>query len=302
MSRRPSPTLVGAFVVGGLVLAIATVLVFGGVGFLVERPRYIFYFSGSVEGLEVGAPVRIRGVRVGSVVEVQAVYDREAREFRIPVIAELYPEAIRGTELEEGGQERIFRYLIEKLGLRARLQMQSFVTGLLYIQLDYYPGTPIVYRGEGDLPEIPTVPTSIEQLEKGLQEFPIEEVLQDISSTMDAIARFVNEPELMETVRSLRRVLGELDALVGKIDRKVDPLSTETVAALQSIQETSEQTRKTMASVEALLSDDSLLVYNVNVAVNEITEAARSLRELADLLERQPEALIRGRNPDGGDR
>ena len=150
MSQKANPTLIGGFVLGALVLLVGGVLLFGkGLFFAPKRQQFVIYFSDSVNGLNVGAPVKLKGVTVGTVKDVRVQYDVENARLLTPVIIDFEPERV--TDI--GGQKRPevprTQALIER-GLRAQLQMQSLVTGQLYVEANFLPGHPGALGGRRD--------------------------------------------------------------------------------------------------------------------------------------------------------
>ncbi|MGH8068193.1 MAG: MlaD family protein [Candidatus Entotheonellia bacterium] len=143
MGRRANPTLIGAFLVGALALIVIGILVFARGQFLTEKRTFVSYFDGSVKGLNIGAPVDFKGVRVGSVTDIRVDYMTNEGEFRLPVFIEIEPDRISQVGVRKTREERLNLYqgMIER-GLRAQLGTVSLVTGQLYVQLDFFPGTP----------------------------------------------------------------------------------------------------------------------------------------------------------------
>ena len=145
MSKKASPTVIGAFVVGAMALVVVGILYFGSGQFMKKKDVFILYFKDSVKGLQIGAPVKYKGVRIGSVTDIKLRFNRETYSFYIPVIIETDPDRIEdfGGDAEdiriyeETSDEEIIEQMIEK-GLRAQLQMQSLVTGLLFVQFERY--------------------------------------------------------------------------------------------------------------------------------------------------------------------
>ena len=164
---RANPAVVGGFVVGAIALIVVGLLLFGGTGWFVQHNRYIAYFPGSVKGLQVGAPVDFRGVTIGEVTEIRVLYDPQKVSARIPVIMELDPTRIeitgrQGVETQPEDVERLI-----EAGFRAQLQSQSLLTGLLFVNLDFYPDKPPrLVGGDEPYPEIPTIPSDLEQLQQ----------------------------------------------------------------------------------------------------------------------------------------
>jgi paraquat-inducible protein B len=325
MSRRANPTLIGAFVVGALVLAIAAVLLLGSGNLFVNKPRFVLYFKGSVKGLSVGSPVNFRGVNIGTVTNIRLVMGMSPSEIRIPVTIEIDPASfVRGKQMikqmSAQSKENINRLI--RAGLRAQLQLQSLLTGQLFIQLDFYPGTPVERVGGTEYPEIPTIPTPIEKITKKLEDFPVEKIMNNILSTSEGVNALVNSPELHQAALSLNEALKSIDGLVksselqqsiaslhtaldelGTLSRnlngRLEPLSSDMHAMLDESRLAMAQARATLESTQHLVNDQKLL-YSIDNALAEITAAARSIHELSDFLERQPQSLLRGKDLPGG--
>jgi len=324
MNQRANSTLIGAFVVGAIALAITAFLLLGNIGLFEDREKVIMYFTGSVEGLNKGAPVNIRGVKIGTVIDISVEFHPHDGEFFIPVIVQFEPDAVedvRQLQVPDPEEDHL-EYMIEELGLRAQLRLQSILTSQMAIQLDYHPDTQVQLHGDGKLPEIPTIPTTIEKFNEQLQELPIEQILNDITSSLSAINQIVNSTEAMETVKLLNdtlrtvdelarnvnshlqppvdntnKTLESVDELAKNVNRNVQPLADNTANVLLDAQKTLREANALLTSTKQLLSEDSTQIYNLNIALEEIVNAARSVRIFAETIERQPETLLRGKNP-----
>jgi len=133
MSKQPNKTVIGAFVVGAIVLLTAGVLIFGSGKFLEKTNLYVLYFQGSVKGLNVGSPVMFRGVKVGSVKDISLKYEPKDLTMFIPVIVEIE----QGKFQPVSGAEKLERRSVEELieyGLKGQLKLLSVVTGQLMIR------------------------------------------------------------------------------------------------------------------------------------------------------------------------
>ena len=159
MSQRANSKLIGLFVLGAVAILAIAAVVFGSGRFFVRNETFVCFFQDDVAGLNVGAPVTFRGVRIGSVSNIVIKYDSQSGQASIPVYLTIQPSKIVVV-----GDKDTPQRLIEN-GLRAQLRTQSFVTGLLSINLDFEPGVPPRSTG-GDMryPEIPTVRSSIAEL------------------------------------------------------------------------------------------------------------------------------------------
>lgn len=313
MGKKISPTLIGAFVIGALVLAVAGILVFGsGTFFKTTRP-YVMYFPGSVNGLTVGSPVKFRGVPLGQVTNIQLVFDARNTDQapRVPVYAELdlHKIIVEGTRMKLS-DPAMLKAFVER-GLRAQLQSQSLVTGLLFVQLDFFPDTQATFVGSlnSEPPELPTIPTALEQAQSAAREI-IDElrsikfgpIMEKVSEALDGINSLVNSPAVKETidglpatVRNLDRAIVSTRTLVDKLDARVAPLA-------QRLDDVLVQTRETMAAVEhtagsatTLIEPGSPLDYQLRKSLSELGDAARAIQQLADYLERNPSALLYGK-------
>jgi paraquat-inducible protein B len=280
MGKKANPAVIGGFVVAAVALLVAGVLVFGRGEFLKEKLSWVSYFSGAVDGLQVGAPVTFKGVKIGQVTDVKVTLDARDAAVRIPVYWDLEPDRIafmgmseaEMAEMRAGRAKKelpLARVLIKR-GLRAQLQSQSFVTGQKMIALDFFPDTPInLVGGDGDVPEFPTTESSTEKLTKTIENLPIDELFTDA-----------------------RNALQGIDRLVRSIDRQVVPATHATL----------EKAQGTLASIDDMTAPGSPVRYELVNTLKELAGAARSMRVLADYLDRHPEALVQGKGGPGGNR
>ncbi len=331
MSKHANPTLIGAFVVGAIALLAVGVTVFGGSELFKQRTRFVSYFDGSVQGLRVGANVLFRGVRVGFVQDIVLLADVTTLEPHIQVTLEILSESLILTRDGRPIAARLDalvtpEQLIER-GLRARLVTESFVTGQLLVELDYLPETPVVLRGESPpYPEIPTVPNDIQEtiqnLRQSVAEFlehvDVEELAarlsraargadellnsSDIRETLAGLNRLINAPETRALSTRMQQAMAELETtlvdtrrLVNDADEQLGPLATELRATLGRLNAGLESATETLAGANAHIRGETELAYELGATLNEIRDAARSLRQLTDYLERNPEALLRGK-------
>ena len=266
-----------------------------------ERARYIAYFDGSVRGLTVGAPVEFRGIKVGQVVDLRLEFDPDTNDLEIPVLFEIQPERVailRGGSAETVEDRSLRLQSLINRGLRAQLQTASFLTGQLFVELDFHPDTPVrLVEHDDRYLEIPTIPrnldeitTSITQLVKKIEKLPIEKLADGMVRTVDGADKLVNSPELKESVVQLHETIKNLDSLVKRVDKSMAP---EAEALIK-------EARSTVESVNDMVSDKSSLRYDLTTLLRELSLAARSIRSLASYLERNPNALIYGKRAPRG--
>lgn len=278
MSKKINATLLGAFVSGAIVLLVLAVILFGGEGLFTRREQVIMYFNGSVDGLNVGAPVNVRGVQVGTVTSVDIEFNTETGELRVPVIAEIEADSIE--QVKRLNVEDPVQSIITDLGLRAQLQIQSILTSQLFIQLDYHPETKIQYYGDGSMLEIPTIPMTLEQLDQALDGISLEQMLVDIASTLTAINKIVNSADTMESVAAMKRAFISMDQLSKDLNENFMPKAN---TAMSDLQGTLDELKSTLQQLRQLTAEDSPQIVKLNTALEEIANAGRMISELEEM-------------------
>ena len=207
MSTKANPTVIGGFVVGAVVLAVASVAYFGGGEFLVKKYTYVAFFEGSLKGLNIGAPVTFRGVRIGTVSNVVVRYDSSDQSVRIPVYFEFEEGRVEAVREPTDDPHQSIRALIDD-GLRAQLVTQSFVTGQIAVQLDFHPNTPVELVGaDPHYPEFPTIPSTMEKMGEAFEDFDLHGLLENIESAVTGIDELAQSPKLRDAIASLDETL-----------------------------------------------------------------------------------------------
>jgi paraquat-inducible protein B len=319
MSKQANKTLIGAFVVGALALVVAGIIIFGSGDFFAERPKFVMFFEGSVNGLNVGAPVTFRGVKIGTVQEINLFFDPNTKNMRIPVIIEFEPETI-SLEKQNIRREpyKNLKILIDR-GLRGKLQLQSLVTGLLMIELDFYPDKPAKLIGyDTRYPEIPTISSGLDQMLKKVEKLPLEELVNKLSSAIEGLDKTINSPNVAESLHSVNLALKEISQIADKLNDKIGPITSgvnDTVRDVQKLvqnldskvttlskdlNETIKESTATLKNLQQATAPGSTVNYQLATTLEELSAAAKSLRQLTDMLERNPETLLRGKKDKGG--
>jgi paraquat-inducible protein B len=206
MIRKANKTVVGLFVVGGLVLLMIGILVFGS-GLLFKRTiKFVLYFDGSIKGLSIGAPVMFRGVSIGAVKDISLIYDTKVGTIMLPVIVEIEQDRIKGAPNfgEWGGDKKMI-----ELGLRGKLEILNFLTSQLMISFDFYPDKPAQLRGIlKTYPELPTLPISPDIFEL-MNQIPIKDIAKNLEATVKGLNLLVNSSDLQKSLYELRNTLQE---------------------------------------------------------------------------------------------
>jgi paraquat-inducible protein B len=331
MSQKASPTAIGAFVLGAVALIITGLLTFGSGKFLQDVENYVLFFRGNAKGLNIGAPVSFRGVKFGSVTDIQLIWDASTDETFVEVRVEIDGDAFHEVEsqpgVDRGAGKDVLTHLIDDLSLRAKLATLSLVTGQLYIEFDFFPDTEAkLYGFNSKHPEFPTLPSAIEELESvirtvvnSVKDLPFREILDKLASAVEAISSALDNQALKETPEVLRQALVNLRDLTGKLNEQLTPLtesltqtSAEANAALadvrqimrnrrgeivrlaESVESAANQAREVLSQTNEVVS--AVDAVAIDRLVQELSRAAVSIRVFADYLERHPEALIRGKN------
>ncbi|HEY8879942.1 MAG TPA: MlaD family protein [Roseateles sp.] len=334
--RRASPLAIGGFVVGGLAILVAALILLPGHHWFDRPQRVVMFFSGSVFGLQKGAPVVFRGVRVGDVTDISVRYDSKTDSFAIPVIAELDDSAVRGLEgrFTHDDIGHALPVLIKR-GLTAQLGTQSLLTGQLYVDLDFRSKPPGVLHGgyEGDATEIPTSATAFQALKNQLESVDLRKVLDDLSQIANSVRTLVAAPELKQGLKDFAATAGHARALAAQLEQRAAPLTRSAERAMASVdragdkvsgaadklgqgadnakvlldpngpvardlQRALDELARASGSLREAADSDGPLMQRTERTMRDLSQAARALRQLANTLDAQPEALLRGRKPD----
>ena len=334
MSKKANPTVVGSFVLVAIGLAVATFVILGNFKLQDTRFRCIAFFTGSLHGLDIGAPVTFRGVAIGRVSQIRIQYDGQQRNYIIPVYIDIEQTPDVERNAREGWNQDNARQLLEQLidqGLRAQLKISSLLTSKLYIDLALQPGTELRLRNKDDnLFEIPTLPSGLEQITQKLENLPLDEILKKTAAALDGINSIINSEETRRALKSLDSTLNRLDILLGHVDnslpgmvvelkkgltnfaalsakaniligtadKELPQVSQELQQLLSSLNQTAGGAIKTMHNIEQMTAKDSDLSYQVSTSLQEIEKAAASIRQLSDFLQQYPNALFFGQGED----
>jgi paraquat-inducible protein B len=329
MNQKISPTLVGGFVIGAVVLLGIAVIAFGSGQLFRKTREFVLYFDSSVNGLRIGAPVKVRGVEIGAVKDIRFQLAEDTQINKIPVIVEIDLDKLtsRGAKAAAAEDVKSFRQVIVERGLRGQLMTESLVTGLLYVGLDFFPGSPIhlVQRTDGDhkYPEIPTVPTYLEQAQDTaarilakLEEFDFKGMMDSVSRAVDGFGSLVNSPALKSAIQRVDQTIPKIDQAIVEIRKMTSNLDDNITVLSANLQQTSDAAREAMqqaaltmkqtdaafkeaeavmTNIRGMSDPDSVTFYELGRSLREVSAAARSLRILSNSVERNPRALIFGK-------
>ena len=321
MNKPVSSTAVGAFVIGALILIVVAVLLFSSGSLFTQTYTAVAVFPGNVKGLTVGAPVEMRGVRIGSVKNISILTDLKSKSVTVPVYLEITRNSMKNMAFQDLSSnvltEEEWAHKVDSLikaGLKAQLSLQSMVTGQLVVDVDFYPDAPInLTHIDTRYPEIPTVETITDRVINQLQNLPLPELVNKAVRLLDNIDQLVSSQEVRDTLHNIKLVtldahklltnvdaqveplsssakstMGDISSLARNVDGQVQPVSESAIAALN-------EAKAALNSIDDLVGKDSATRADLENALNELSKAANSIRTLATYLEQHPEALIKGK-------
>jgi paraquat-inducible protein B len=323
MSKKTNPTAIGLFIVIGVALGVAGLLLFSTSKLLSRTLDVVVYFDGSLNGLNEGAAVKYRGVPIGSVKRVMVHSNQATNDYAMPVILELQEKLLLrrlGEPMDVFSEQSLEDRI--KLGLRASLQAESLVTGVLYVnmRLNTNAPPPVFHQLEKRYPEIPTEPAQIQELFNNLASLDfkrintnfnslltrLEKVISDLdtaritvglTNVLSSIDHLVSSPVLTNDLAALRATLDQYRLLGEKLNARVDPLADSLTNSLAEANRSLQQLRGAVENLRTMLAPDSPLRNGLELALQQLAGAAQSISSLSEFLTRHPNALIVGREP-----
>ncbi len=340
MSKPINPLAIGGFTVGALALLVAGLLMFGGDQFFKsDKAPFVIFFDSSLNGLEIGAPVKMQGVKIGSVTEIVLQIDPKTGKAVKPVVVEIdrnnfvimngQPFAKAMTRKEAIAN----RDKLVAAGFRARLETQSLLTGLLYVDLDLHPENPPMYTGfkYHGLTELPAIPTTAEEIlniaeemAKKLRALPLDQIVLDLSESLKEIKILLSSDDLRKSRVALAKSLEGMELTISTLNRSLEPMLKDTNRTIHDtnllMQDTRAMVRDVHHDIKPILisADKALLAATAalnktqdsmaevgdaigpdsafNETLESLKDASRSIKELTDYLERHPESLISGKD------
>ena len=268
-----------------------------------QRIRFVLYFDGSVRGLNIGAPVEFKGIKIGQVTDVRLEFNPTDTSFRIPVLIEVEPQRIVAQRASGATSPYAMLQTLVDRGLRARLQTGNLLTGQLFVELDMHPLTPInLVNAAAPYPELPTIPASLKEIERSVKSFlakleklDLETISNEMIGTLQSADALIGSKEVSATLTDLRASVGALRAILGKVDQRVEPLTDNVNEAVLAGRDALNKLQVTLGLMNDVLKSDSPLQYRAIEMAEELTETARSVRTFVDLLERNPDAMLFGK-------
>lgn len=334
---------IGGFTMGALILLVIGIFMFGGGTLLkADKITYVVFFSSSLNGLEIGAPVKMQGVKIGEVTKIALQLDPKTGKIYKPVVIQIDRSSLTSTgggalPKATGGEEQLAtRDKLVAAGFRARLETQSLLTGLLYVDLDEYPNKPplfagLEYQGLLEIPGLPTASDAIfntaEEVANKLRALPLDEMVQDVVVSLKEIRGLLASEDIKKSKVALTNTLEETEKMIKTLNTNLPVLINDTNKAILNTNALVEDSRmmvqglnkdikpilgsadKTLTAVTKALNKTQDSMAKVSTAVGDavgpesalndtlhsLDEAAQSVKNLTDYLERHPESLISGK-------
>ena len=272
MIKQPNMKLIGLFIIASIAVVIMALSYFLKSKFITNETTVVMYFDESVKGLDVGAPVLFKGVKIGEVSSVRLKANLKTMQFLIPVYAKIYngKSIVTDTENEH---ERLKRFI--DAGLRAQLAINSMITGQLLIELDMHPNTNIVLHEEaGNDYEIPTINSPFATISKRLQVIPVAKIAQDIHNITKSV-----EKELPPLLKHMNETLNTVNTILSDNKNNTAQMVGQVGSAAQSF--------------DNLINENSA---NIATMIDSFSAAATSMKNLTDYLQINPSSIITGKD------
>lgn len=329
MKTKISPAIIGTFVIGAFALGVIALLTFGGVSFFAKPQRFVVYFDESIHGLTLGSPVKLRGVPVGRVVDLNVRYDEKSNLSVVAVVCEFSKDKVtdtKGASINVADRGEL-QTMVDR-GLRAQLGVQGLATGLLFVELDFLSVKD--YPADGRVTElkyvsVPAVKSAISEFQASASEIlanlkkidfaglsqelkallttaqkqvaglDLKSVTAQWTKTGAAVESLATSPEIKQAFINLNATLVDLRATLAKLDGQVSTTGADVHATLAQAQTMLQNFNATAGTLRNFVNAQQGLGEGANEAFGKISEAADAVRRLADFLERNPNALLTGK-------
>lgn len=334
MSKKANPTLIGIFTLIGLLLASVALVLFGAGKFFEKSSHIILYFDKSANGLLVGSEVRFGGVRIGRVTSIKVLIDQNGDRKIIPVVVELSEKDLQDVGSTTGGsidlasEAGVKRAVTD--GLRARMKQQSLLTGQLYIEFDIVPDTPgFIYQPEisSPYPAVPTMGAEMDELIAGvadglkkLNALDLENGMKDLRDVLASakaqiaalnmkaingnligitadVRELTGNQKLVKAIDSFDEALEGINALTKKANIEFEPLAKDLHKVIQQANSGLTKIDEATADISAVTNPRAPVLMRMQNALEEVERASRAIKELANDLKRNPNAVLAGKNP-----
>ena len=302
MSASSNRTLIGLFVLTGLGLTLAFLVALGGGWFAGERPRALARFDQDVSGLDTGSAVRLKGVTVGKVASILVQAGGSNERSKVPVVIEIDPNLAHrlGAGDALGTQEGLDRSI--QSGLTAKLRLQSFVTGMLYVDLDYAAARKDPPAQSAGLTVIPTelsdhvaLTQAVGKTLENLSAIDFADLSNRAGKLADSLSRLADSPELQQASQDMAAAMAALKRVATALDTQSGPLTADLKATAEETRRTLDKLGRAADNLGDLARAEGPTRVQLDQSLQDLGEAAQAIKALADYLDRHPEALLKGK-------
>ncbi len=332
MNNKANPKIIGLFIIFAIGLLIASIFVFSSDSWFSKNQKFMVYFTESINGLNVGAPIKLYGVQIGHVTEIKVERDLKRNMTLIPVTFEVNQEKIQhyvDTQKEDWSHSEVEKLI--QAGLRMQLQLSSLLTGQLFIEALFLPSTEAMLYGDNTrYKEIPSVPSKSAEIQnalrnvlEGTKTVDLAIMFNDLQKTIAHIERITGSEQTQNTLTSVNQSMQDLqsilatlrqdikplsqnlnqtirnaDKLIVSLDKHSKPLLEDGQYILSTGKNALHSLNSTLDQVQSLTDKDSAITQGLEESLQQLTKAARATRDMMNFLQRNPDSLLFGNNSD----
>ena len=293
--KRANTKLIGIFVFGALLLTVGSILLFGSRN-MFEKKRYFYaYFEQDVSGVDIGAPMKFSGIEVGSVKEIVGIYNKETSVVTPRILIEFHPETLKGAKVAKG-EYTLFQPLLDQ-GMRASLKSQSFLTGQLYVSLDFYENRAIRTLGsdKDKYPEMPTIDSGLGEIFKAFQDLPLDALVIQLTDTLDSLDNVLANEGVSASASYLPTLLADADMMlkaIGMFTAQDLPITTAQLRETLKTGDTSMSTLTDKLANETLVTlDSSMKTLTEQLSQETLVELNTTMQSFSKTMRQMETAL-----------
>lgn len=306
MSRSPSTAKIGMFIFSAILLIVMAIIFLSTGNIFSKKANFVVFFNTSLKGLDVGAPVKFNGVKVGIVSDISVAYDSEKKAVYTPVIIQIDSSMfdqinISGTHI---GDYQVFYDEQIKNGLAAKLTMDSVVTGKFFIELNYFKKDEVVTvkNLSGKYQQMPSVSqdfseiiTNIDSVVQKINTVDFKAVFDSLTKAGISVADVFSDPNVKEILRSLNTTIGNVNTLAVNANEVITNLDSDLKVVLKSFRESMDSMHETSDTINYMFDPNSDFRTGLDNTVQQMNKTFRSIKVFVDYLERNPNALLTGK-------
>lgn len=333
MSHKANPTAIGIFVTGAIVIASLSLILIGSGQWLRAEQRFVLFFRSDANGLDIGSDVRIGGVPIGRVETINILIDPETGTKVVPVVIAIDEEKFTRLAPSDSGKfdlsdKRVQKQIVDR-GLRGRLKQNSYLTGKLFVELDFLPqevGYTFTTEKVTEYTAIPTVSATMDKLmqsisdsldkissleinrlfqavedlvdttESRIADLDTKTINENLVETTEAIRNLVEDPELKTAISDFKTSMESIKSASATLDKELGPMTENLNSAIAKAESSMEKIDIAAANVENFTDQDGPTLLRLNDAIKDFSRAAKSVQELAEYLKRNPDSVLSGRD------